>query len=185
MRLTAPLIAAVTLAGCRQGPDTTPAAYAKLSDRMRATLSWFPWVDDICVKNERRVPDEYCFRFDTPRRWSGVLTHDDYAGNRFYPGLTDYVATQNLPPSLTFKVANAPFRRNCEQAFCRPLGARTPDEAEDKTSKVFYVEFIGRRTKVEGPYGHTSMFGHLILIDRMILERRLPEPAKVSPSPPV
>lgn len=132
MRLTAPLIAAVMLAGCRQGPDTTPAPYAKLSDRMRATLSWFPWVDDICVKNERRVPDEYCFRFDTPRRWSGVLTHDDYAGNRFYPGLTDYVATQNLP---------------------------------------------------EGPYGHMSMFGHLILIDRMLLERRLPDPAKVPPPP--
>ena len=180
MRLMLLLIAALVLTGCRQGPDTTPAAYARLSDRMRATLSWFPWVDDICVRSERRVPDEHCFRFDPPRRWSGVLVHEDYAGNRFYPGLTSYASLEPRSRAFTFSVSNAPLRRICTEAMCQPH-----DGEEPEPNKQYYVEFIGRRTKVEGPYGHMSMFGHLILIDRMLVERRLPEPATVPSPPPV
>jgi hypothetical protein len=36
---------------------------------------------------------------------------------------------------------------------------------------AFYVEFIGRRTAVQGTYGHMGIFGHKIIVDRLQAER--------------
>jgi hypothetical protein len=46
-----------------------------------------------------------------------------------------------------------------------------PDKLEDGT---YQIEFIGRRTKVPGNFGHTASYDHLMIVDRVLKIRKIP-----------
>jgi hypothetical protein len=168
-----PLILMMVTVSCSPPTvGTSPLAYSSGWDRLLVKHPWLQVLRRVCVKNGSLLPDEQCYRFEAPRRWSGIIIHNDNFQNYFYPGRSGY--SRERSRSSTYGVTNAPVRRYCQSAVCRPLGPQTPSEEPD--AKAYYIEFVGRRTAHEGPYGHMGVFGHLIVVDRILAERQIPTP---------
>jgi len=162
--------ATILLAGCSpSGAPVPPDAYARLTDRTHARFPIFKQYHDLCRQNGRRLPDRDCLRFDPPRRWSGVIVHNERTGNHFYPGRSS--GSRWRSQQSTYLVAALPIVTGCRSPLCRPF---QPDGSSTRPL-AFAVEFIGRRTTVGGRYWHIGMFSHEILVDRMIRQRPLPD----------
>jgi hypothetical protein len=159
---------AYVLGGCSPPREQNPPeVYAAVTDQLLARFPILSLLGDVCVRGERRLEDERCYRFGEPRRWSGIIVHSDYFENSFYPGRAGLMA--NPPQNVRFAVVGAPLKRRCQSPLCRPWD----DDLLTTRRKpmAFYVEFIGRRTAVQGTYGHMGIFGHKIIVDRLQAER--------------
>jgi hypothetical protein len=78
--------------------------------------------------------------------------------SRFYPGAHEAPAQgqqSDLWLSLEPQLLSPQLRKKCEQGC------------------LLALDFIGRRTAVEGSYGHMGLAKHLIVVDRVIGARPL------------
>lgn len=41
---------------------------------------------------------------------------------------------------------------------------------------VYRIDFVGRRTRVPGYHGHTGAYEHLMVVDKLISVRKVPQP---------
>ena len=161
------LPAVYVLAGCSPPREQIPPkAYAALTDRLLARFPLLSPLGEVCVRAERRITDPQCYRFDAQKRWAGVIVQEHYFENSFYPGRTDRSVTSH---GARFAVTGLPSKRDCRSPLCRPL-LNEPADA-NRPRMAFYVEFIGRRTATLGRYGHSGIFAHKIIVDRLLTAR--------------
>jgi hypothetical protein len=95
-----------------------------------------------------RPDDPDCYEMLPPQRWSGLWEHG-WEWTNFCPEpatTCDWMAERGT--WLTF-------------ADNVKLEPKLPDG-------VHRIEFIGRRTKVPGNFGHTANYEHLMIVDRII-----------------
>ncbi len=107
---------------------------------------------------------------EKPRRFRGVWI-DEFEGQQFIPEGSD-------PPEWPRGDMRTP---GAAELFEKARAARiwldksrvdlTPFRAN--RSKKMFVEFVGRKTKYTGSYGHMGMSGNTIIVDRMIALKSL------------
>ena len=94
-----------------------------------------------------------CFDMMPPQRWRG-LWNSGWEWSNFcpVPAASCSIAPDHGGIWLTFP---AP-----------PTG--------EETDGVYQIEFVGRRTRVPGHFGHLGQYEHLIVVDRQISNTRMP-----------
>ena len=105
----------------------------------------FEWMDN---------PD--CFEMLPPQRWSG-LWNSGWKWTNFCPA-----PAKECPGSAE---AGDIWMEFGDGAYKGP-------EIEDG---LYAVEFIGRRTKVPGYFGHMAQYDHLMVVDRLVSLRKMPK----------
>ncbi len=178
MRLGLALLAFVLLAlmffdGPANYERQPPEAYAAPADRLAVRFPILQLFHEVCVKERRRLPSTHCYRFDAPRRWTGIMVQNDYFDDYFFPDQT--ISAGDLPKAMIYGVINLPARANCRDATCHPDPSLTVRD-ENWQPMAFAITFIGRRTAVQGNYGHMGYFGHEIVMDRLISQREIQLP---------
>jgi len=100
---------------------------------------------------------EDCYRFSEPRRMRGVAITGFETGD-FFAGRTT-VPKENQSSDIWIEVDPGVLPTNVRDS-CR-------------TGCSIYLDFLGRRTAVEGHYGHMGMSKHQIVVDRVLYARLL------------
>ena len=98
--------------------------------------------------------DADCFEMQPARRWSGLWEHG-WEWTNFCPDPAkkcDWMAEPGTWLTFAEKV-------------------NLPDDLPDGTHRI---EFIGRRTKVPGHFGHQAGYEHLMVVDQVISIRAIP-----------
>jgi hypothetical protein len=103
-----------------------------------------------------RPNDPDCFEMMPPQRWSGLWeTGSEWTNFCSDPATEcDWMA-----------------KRGTWLVFAKGthfLGSDQPDG-------TYRIEFIGRRTKVPGNFGHQAAYDHLMVVDRLISISKVPE----------
>lgn len=98
------------------------------------------------------MPDrvDQCFEMMPKRRWRG-LWRDDFEGSRFCPA-----------PALTCSADEAGDFVWLTAGGGGRLDPRRPFHG------LYNVEFVGRRTRFRGQYGHLGMADHEIVVDQLV-----------------
>lgn len=161
----------LVLAGCSDDKGGTPAeAYQSVLTQWQARAP-FDLLGRPCHSDDGRTPDEECYAFEKPRRWSGVIWQNDYFHNQFVAGAVG----PKSPVGVRYTgVLTSVAARGCSGALCRPMHSESSLDDPGPELKAFRVTFVGRRTAYPGRYGHSGHFEHLIMVDRMIMEQELP-----------
>ena len=144
------LVMAMLLFACeRRKPAISDAEF-------NAVKATYPGISEQCLDTVRykgfsawNDEDPNCFEMTEPRRWSGMYVTGFEWGNFCPDPATDCpifgepgVSWLTLSPN-----ANAPDLRE---------------------SGLYRIEFIGRRTKVPGHFGHLNQYEHLMVVDRLL-----------------
>jgi hypothetical protein len=168
MRLRAILVAAMILAtGCSDREDTPPSAYRHSRDRIIAALGGRVFGQQPCFRTINGQPGvlstELCYRMDPPRRMRGIWAKD-FEQSHFYPDLR--AAPDEVPGQ--------------SQIWLDPDGGGLPVEEQQQLEAscngcFVYLDFVGRRTSVEGVYGHMGSARHYVIVDRLIEAKVLRE----------
>jgi hypothetical protein len=144
------------LGGC--GDGMPPSAYEHPRDRFFAAvpMAWLNEDFEPCFRTIHgvagRLADAECYRLTEPRRMRGVAIRGFEAGS-FHPGLE-----RRPPPGERTR-----FRLELDPLLL-PAGART----RCADGCAIRLDFVGRRTAVEGHYGHLGSAEHLIVADRVL-----------------
>jgi hypothetical protein len=96
---------------------------------------------------------DQCYRFGTPRHWSGL----------WYSGFEDS------------QFCNAPAidcPNNAPEVWL-DFGPTEPKEGKFPPGGVFAVEFVGRANLYPGTFGHMGLAPNEVLVDRLIAIRRV------------
>jgi hypothetical protein len=116
------------------------------------------------------LPTDQCYRMDEPRRYRGVWI-DEFEGQQFIPEGT-------RPPKWPDGNSRTPgWRKRLEQARLASIWLDTSRATFAKKPRVGgrkWIEFVGRKTRYPGLYGHLGMSGHEIIVDRVIALRECP-----------
>lgn len=149
MRYCLVAISALLASGCSGGPP--PSAYKHFRDQVSAVTGW----DGPCFRTiggrPGRLSDADCYRFKEPERLRGVAELG-FEADVFYPGQAARPTADqesDLRVSVEPRLLPAAMRGGCERRC------------------VAALDFIGRRTAVEGGYGHGGLGRHLIIVDRI------------------
>lgn len=130
-----------------------PVAYAHFGDRFNAQLLlWGLGWRLPCWKDNAMVPDDQCYRFQSPRRYKG-LWRDQAEGSRFCPA----PAKECLLDSPGTKI-----RMQAD----KPI----PQLKERGPALLYQVDFIGRLTAHRGVYNHLQFgnFEQEVFVERII-----------------
>lgn len=130
---------------------------------VRQTL---PGMTDACAAKVRAggmkaMPDrtEECFEMTSSQRWKGLWLAA-FEDSQFCPSPAtrcDYVVRRQRKEALIW----LRFSKDGDAEFKKARGG------------LYAVEFIGRRTKVPGRFGHMGVFDEEIVVDRMISIERV------------
>ena len=150
MRYCLVAVAALLASSCSKGPP--PSAYKHFRDQVWGVISWEVPCSRTIGGRPDRLPDADCYRFKEPRRLRGVAELG-FEADVFYPG-------RARPPTPD---QESDFRVSVEPNLL-PATIRSGCEK----NCVVALDFIGRRTAVEGGYGHGGLGRHLILVDRIV-----------------
>lgn len=138
--------------------DTPPAAYEHPRDQFFAAIPLTMIDADFtpCFRtiNSRpaRLADADCYSFTNAERMRGVLISGFETGS-FYPG------RNTLPQGGE------------QSGSWMDLDPRLlPTEVRSRCGEgcALRLDFIGRRTAVQGAYGHMGMAGHIVLVDHVL-----------------
>ena len=125
-----------------------------------------PGMTQECLENFRyggmaawRPDDPDCFEMLPAQRWSGLWVHG-FEWTNFCPDPAKSCSVYGEPGESWLKFGEGIH-------FKEP-----PPEG------LYHVEFVGRRTKTPGHFGHLSQYDHLMIVDKLLSIRKLPERAK-------
>ena len=143
------------LGGC---DSTPPSAYNHWRDGFFAVVP-LPMIDadfEACFRTidgePGRLSDSECYRLMKPERMRGVVITGFETG-AFFPERT---ALPKPGERSDFWVKPDPSL----------LAADVRSDCSERCA--LYLEFIGRRTAVEGSYGHMGLAKHIIVVDRVL-----------------
>jgi hypothetical protein len=149
--MKAPLILPIilVLVGCQQPePVISDAEFAAFRES-------YPGMVQRCLDDVRyggyeewRPDDPDCYEMLPAQRWSGLWEHG-WEWTNFCP-----------EPA---KTCDWMAERGTWLEFAD--GVQLEDNLPDG---VYRIEFIGRRTKAPGNFGHTASYKHLMIVDRII-----------------
>lgn len=97
---------------------------------------------------------DQCFEMAPKQRWKG-LWKKGFEDSRFCPSPANSCSFENPGESIWLSEPDKDVQ----------VGSYNGD--------VYEVEFIGRRTSKSGRYGHFGEFDHEIIVDKMIIVRRV------------
>ena len=154
----------VFLASCEGQPPKPKSIMERLeagnlsAEDVQRVTSAFPGMTKSCIEKVRvggvnAMPKqaEDCFEMMPSQFWRGIW-FDGFEGSQFCAApATD--CSFEMKPRVWIDV---PGRKCC-------------------TFDLYDVEFIGRRTKYPGVFGHMGGFDHEMVVDRMISMRRIPK----------
>ena len=167
-RILSVLSIAIACTSCgRSDARATPAeAYIHWQDKIAAATG-LPLTGPYgpCNRVEKsgdesvfvRLPTDQCVKMLPPQRWRGIW-QDHVEGQIFCPG-----ATKECPDGGAGIWLDHPVK---ERGSDRHFGG------------VYAVDFIGRRTKYKGAYGHMGGSDYLVAVDRMISIKQIEAPPK-------
>ncbi|MDZ3833739.1 MAG: hypothetical protein U0S50_18285 [Sphingopyxis sp.] len=116
-------------------------------------------------------PTDQCYKMEAPRRYRGVWV-DEFEGQAFIPeGAEAPVWPRSNPRSPA-------WRKEADRAIAATIWLhveRAHLDHEGQRSRRKFIEFVGRKTRYPGNYGHMGMSGHWIIVDRMISLRECPK----------
>lgn len=116
----------------------------------------YPGITEQCLDAVRyggfaawRPDDPNCFQMTQPQRWSGLWE-------------TGWEWTNFCPDPA--KECDWMSKRGTWLIFAKGAygGPKLTDDG------VYHIDFVGRRTKVAGNFGHQASYDHLIVVDRLI-----------------
>jgi hypothetical protein len=152
---------AMLAAGCsRGGSNNTEAALADAY--LQQLQAQHPGMTDACVQKIRKgeigladwIDNPGCFDMLPDQRWSG-LWNTGWEWTNFCPATAQQQCDWSKRGTwLTF----------AKKAYEGP-------ELEDG---IYRIEFIGRRTRVPGYFGHLDQYAHLMVVDRLISIKKIP-----------
>lgn len=192
------LLIAITIVAFGSGVATAsihdrpkPKVYAKKTDRELARLLDKPCLEaDVgrgCIKTSnglwRKRPcvdydngsiihrrTDQCFKMEQPRRFRGTLINE-FEGQLF-------ILEGAAPPEWPRSDRNTPgWAEKFEKA--RAASIWLDNSRVDLVpvrlglSNKMLIEFVGRKTKYTGRYGHMGMSGNSIIVDRVISLKNL------------
>ncbi len=147
----AALIWLVSITGCHHAePKLTDAGLQAIRDAN-------PGMTEECLESIKfggivAIPGrvDQCYEMAPPQRWRGQW-HDGFEGQIFCPESDRACAAgdQDQLNWLTFATG------------ARPTSATS-------TGKSYAIDFIGRRTRYPGNYGHFGVFRNAIVVDKLI-----------------
>lgn len=155
------------------GSGTPPEAYQRWDDRLAASVPVASLVLGYPCERRRKqadesygyyLPTDQCFKMTPPQRMSGTWI-DELEGSRFCPGRHSCSYEQRPRIWLDWAKGIHP----------------PPRQSEKDTTRRFDIEFVGRRTLYAGQYGHGGVFGHEIIVDRIISIKLRDEEPRQSP----
>jgi hypothetical protein len=112
------------------------------------------------------LPDDQCVKMGGPRRYRGVWV-DEFEGQQFIPaGTTPPHWPHSDPRSPEWREQSELIRRASIWFDTERLNL---NRKSHQFGKRWLIEFIGRKTKYAGSYGHMGMSGQEIVADRLIL----------------
>ena len=157
MRLSAALVLGICLVGCHQRkPAVSDADF-------EAFRLGNPGMTQKCRDDYRyggiaaaNPDDPACFEMTAPQQWSGIWVHG-FEWTNFCPD-----------PAKACPIYGAPGVNWLTGVGRAPLKMQVPDGS-------YHLQFIGRRTKSPGHFGHLSQYDNWIVVDKVISLRRLPE----------
>lgn len=171
-----------------------PGVFARAEDQQRARLLGTPCVradeGHGCYRDGSRLvreipctyhigsrglgslPTDQCYKMEAPRRYRGIWI-DEFEGQQF-------IAEGTKAPEWPRGDAKAPdWRKKADRAIAATIWlnserANLSHKWQQGGRRVF-VEFIGRKTKYPGNYGHMGMSGQEIIVDRIITQHECPK----------
>jgi hypothetical protein len=155
------------LAGC-SGRDQTPAsAYRHPLDRLQVALGLDGVFGYACYRDEGNVRIfvgmTNCYRFGPPRRMRGVW-RSEFEGSQFFPGRTT-PPREDERSSIWLSVEE-------NESVRAALGHK---RGEPWSTRLIFLDFVGRQTLYPGSYGHMGMSQDFVIVDRLISARPLPQ----------
>lgn len=130
------------------------SVYQHATDRIRDALGGVagtPCFRSFAGKPGRLL-DKDCYKFGDRQRLSGVA-RQGFKSNQFYRGLTTAPKEGiEYPYELYFDLRQIDNRMNWISRRCAG-------------NCIVYIEGVGRRTAVEGSYGHMGLFRHIVIFD--------------------
>lgn len=162
-------VAALALLGCR---DERVRVHEndKLDAEIDEIRAANPGVKEVCLKKMRTgefgafewMDNPDCFDMLPRQRWSG-LWNTGWEWTNFCPKPAKECGTASEHGDIWLELAG------------ERSGARSPPP-----DGLYQIEFVGRRTKAPGHFGHLDQYDHMMIVDRMISIRpvQVPWPAK-------
>jgi hypothetical protein len=117
---------------------------------------WDGTVEDLADHR----PWEQCLRFTEAQRWSGVWDHG-WEWSNFCAGSTEHCLVDKKSLDAAKPGTWLTFAENASPGDDLPDG-------------IHRVEFVGRRTKYPGHFGHMGMYEHEMVVDRVISIQTIP-----------
>lgn len=150
--------ASAVISSCHDQTKLDPRQEAELQE-IRAT---HPGMTEKCVKDMRSggpivmLFDPDCYEMLPDQRWTG-LWNTGWEWSNFCPD----PATKCPTPSE---------RGGIWMEFGKSASTRLSGLPDG----VYRIDFVGRRTKVAGHFGHQDAYDHLIIVDRVVSIMRIP-----------
>lgn len=190
--LTALAFAAAGSAAVAQDELPDPKVYAHAEDRARARLRKVPCSEaDVgrgCYRMGERLVRESpcstysdgvihqratakCVKMTRPQRFRGIWV-DHFEGQAFIP------AGSTPPQWPDGKLPPAEWRVQYERSHAATIWLDVDPEKVPsnwhRSHQRAVIDFIGRKTRYPGHYGHMGMAGHEIVVDRILSLEKCP-----------
>jgi Zn-finger nucleic acid-binding protein len=118
------------------------------------------------------IPTDQCYKMDVPRRYRGVWL-DQFEGQQFIPEETEEPERARSNPNLRGR------RKQIDQGRSAAIWLEVErvnlgHDWRHGVRRVF-LEFVGRKTLYSGNHGHLGMWGHELVVDRVLSLKECPE----------
>lgn len=161
------MCATLMLSGCSDYHGTPVDAYQRSSDRI-AIMTGLAAIHAVwpCMRKEKVVgvaamyatlPDDQCYRMDSPQHWQGIWRLSEHES--FCPGNG---AARAGGCASGLEIKSTDVARVTGTALGTRLG-----------SGLYWVEFVGRRTKVKGAYPGLPAYDRIYVVDHLIGIKRV------------
>jgi len=155
------------LAGCDQRKPAVRnhTEFARALDEEVANIrAYNPGIKEACLKKVRSgefganewMNNADCFDMLPAQHWSG-LWNSGWEWTNFCPA-----------PATACPIA-------AEHGDVWLIFAKGAYPDAERLEGIYRIEFVGRRTKVPGYFGHLSQYNHLMVVDRVISIAKVPE----------
>jgi hypothetical protein len=155
------------LAGCNQQKPAVSERDAALANAIDAKIAQIrasnPGIKETCLTKLRAnqlgatewVNNPDCFEMMPEQRWSG-LWNSGWEWTNFCPEPAEECPGASDRGDIWLKLAKDAYR------------------GPELLDGVYRIEFVGRRTKVPGHFGHLGQYDYLMVADRVISIKEIP-----------